>query len=557
MRFSTQMLLLQLACVTAIVAICTGVFVGIGVQQLRAEAETSALSIARTVAADSDVRAGVAQASADAGTPTNASLRGGPLSVLAAAAEANTGALFIVITDDHGIRLAHPDPTMLGEVVSTEFAEALAGRETVSWESGTLGASARAKVPVRDPDTSVPVGEVSVGFAPSSVFQELPLLLSGVALAAGVALGLGAVVSFILRRRLERLTLGLQPEELSALVQNQAAVLDGVGDGVLAYGPDDVVTVANTTAARLLGVTDLVGRRIHDLALPGPVIAALAGEPSAVLTGRRATDAADPVVLADHVVYIDTHPVSRANRNLGVIAVIRDRTDVVTLTDRLETVASMTEALRVQRHEFANRLHVTAGLMDAGRVPDARDYLDDVLDASRAPGGPFAGEHLTEPFLLSLVEAKAAQAGERGVVLTVGPDSLVRGIVSAPADVATVLANLVDNAVTAAVYGAEPRWVDVELLDDGDTLVLTVSDSGSGVADESQVFSDVPRPDVDPDAVHGRGIGLPLVREIAARLGGEVWLADAGGPGGSGAVFCARLPGVMRAPARPGQGEER
>ncbi|WEO79299.1 sensor histidine kinase [Cryobacterium sp. SO2] len=551
------MLLLQLACVTVVVAICTGVFVGIGVQQLRAEAETSALSIARTVAADSDVRAGVAQASADIGTPTNASLRGGPLSELAAGAEANTGALFIVITDDHGIRLAHPDPTMLGKVVSTEFAEALAGRETVSWESGTLGASARAKVPVRDPDTDVPVGEVSVGFAPSSVFQELPLLLGGVALAAAVALALGAVVSFVIRRRLEHLTLGLQPEELSALVQNQAAVLDGVGDGVLAYRSDGVVTVANTTAARLLGISDLVGRRIHDLALPGPVIAALAGEPNPLVAGRRGAGAAEPVVLADHVVYIDTHPVSRANRDLGVIAVIRDRTDVVNLTDRLETVASMTDALRVQRHEFANRLHVTAGLMDAGRMPDARDYLDEVLLASRTPGGPFAGEHLTEPFLVSLVQAKAAQAGERGVQLTVGADSLVRGVVAAPADVATVLANLVDNAVNAAVYGAEPRWVDVELLDDGDTLVITVSDSGPGVADEALVFSDRQRLDLDPNAVHGRGIGLPLVREIAARLGGEVWLADAGGPCGSGAVFCARLPGVMRAPAHPIQGEER
>jgi len=556
MRFSTQMLLLQLACVTVVVAICTGVFIGIGVQQLRAEAETSALSIARTVAADSDVRAGVAAISADAGTPTNASLRGGPLSVLATAAEANTDALFIVITDDHGIRLAHPDPALLGAVVSTEFGQALAGRETVSWQSGTLGESARAKVPVRDPDTNVPVGEVSVGFAPSSVFQELPLLLGGVALAAGVAVALGAAVSLVIRRRLERLTLGLQPEELSALVQNQAAVLDGVGDGVLAYGPDDVITVANTTAARLLGVPDLVGRRIHSLALPAPVIAALAGEQAA---GGRA-DAADPVVLADHVVYIDTHPVSRLNRDLGVIAVIRDRTDVVNLTDRLETVASMTEALRAQRHEFANRLHVTAGLMDAGRLPDARDYLDEVLDASRTPSG-LTVEHLTEPFLLSLVEAMAAQAGERGVQLTVSPDSLVRGIVAAPADVATVLANLVDNAVTAAVFGAPPRWVEVELLDDGDTLVLTVSDSGLGVPAGTEVFRDGPRPDVDPDAVHGRGIGLPLVRDIAARLGGEVWLADAGGPGGSGAVFCARLPGVMRAPAQPHphplQGEDR
>ncbi|MEB0015203.1 hypothetical protein QN416_26765, partial [Glaciimonas sp. Cout2] len=72
-------------------------------------------------------------------------------------------------------------------------------------------------------------------------------------------------MSFVIRRRLERLTLGLQPEELAALVQNQAAVLDGVGDGVLASGPDGVVTVANATAARLLGISDLVGRRIRDL----------------------------------------------------------------------------------------------------------------------------------------------------------------------------------------------------------------------------------------------------------------------------------------------------
>ena len=547
MRFSTQMLLLQLACVIAVVAICTGVFVWIGVQQLRAEAETSALSIARTVAADADVRAGVATISAQAGTPSNADLRGGPLALLAADTEQNTGALFIVITDDHGIRLAHPDPQLLGRVVSTSFTEALAGRESVAWESGTLGESARAKVPVRDPQTDEPVGEVSVGFAPASVFQELPLLLGGVALAAIFAVALGAVVSLVLRRRLERLTLGLQPEELAGLVQNQAAVLDGVGDGVLAYGPDGVVTVANTTATRLLGTPDLVGRGIRDLDLPAPVLAALSRTPA---TDRNRADAAEPLSVGAHVVFIDTRPVSRADRDLGLIAVIRDRTDVVTLTDRLETVASMTDALRVQRHEFANRLHVTAGLIDAGRVPDARDYLDEVLEASREAAIVPLTDRLAEPFLASFLESKALRASERGVRLRVSADSLVRGVVVQAEDVATVLANLIDNAVTAAVTGDEPRWVVVELLDDGDTLVMTVADSGLGVAESGALFAGRPEADLDPDAVHGRGIGLPLAREVAGRLGGDVWLADAGGPDGNGAVFCARLPAVMRPPSR-------
>ena len=257
-------------------------------------------------------------------------------------------------------------------------------------------------------------------------------------------------------------------------MQNQAAVLDGVGDGVLAYGRNNVVTVANTTAARLLGVPDLVGRRIEDLELPAEVRAAIAGSTA---DGRR-SDAAEPLVVADHVIFIDTHPVSRSDRDLGVIAVIRDRTDVVALTDRLETVASMTDALRVQRHEFANRLHVTAGLIDAGRVPDARDYLDEVLEASRTSAALPVREHMSEPFLASLVESKTLQAGERGVRMTLSDDSLIRGTVSKAEDVATVLSNLVDNAIAAAVRGREPRWVVVELLDDEDTLVITVSDSG-------------------------------------------------------------------------------
>lgn len=237
MRFATHLLLWQFACVIAVVAVCTGVFTWLGVQQLRAEAESSALGIARTVATDTDVRRAVEAISAEESVPSAEDLRTGELAALARDVEDTTGALFVVITDDRGIRLAHPDPDRLGEVVSTSFEDALAGRETVSWAEGTLGESARAKVPVFAPGTREPVGEVSVGFARTSVFDDLPPLLIGVAVAATAALLIGLIVSALIRRRLERLTLGVQPEELAALVQNQAAVLDGVGDGVLAYAP--------------------------------------------------------------------------------------------------------------------------------------------------------------------------------------------------------------------------------------------------------------------------------------------------------------------------------
>ena len=541
MRFADSMLLLVLGCVVAVVAVCLAVFAWLGVQQLRAEAESEALSIARTVAEDPDVREAVAAYSASPAAPTGEELRGAPLAVSAVAVQSRTGALFVVLTDDRGIRLAHPDAERIGERVSTPFAAALAGEETVSWERGTLGESARAKVPIFAPSTERPVGEVSVGFAPASVFDDLPTLLAGVALAAVAALSIGILAAVLLRRRLERLTLGLQPEELTALVQQQAAVLDGVGDGVVGITPDGVIRVCNTAAAQMLGVDEPVGARVSTLGLSPELAAALDAsapppEPSAVFSA------------GERILYVDRRPVRRNGRDLGVVAVLRDRTDLMMLSQRLDAVGSMANALRAQRHEFANRVHVAAGLIDAGRVADARSFLDELRGRGpiAAPGGHL--ERLDEPLLQAIVGAKAIEAGERGVQVVVAGGTFVRGRLVAPEDVGAVLGNLIDNAVRAALAGdREPKRVEIELLDDGDVLAITVVDSGTGVADPSRLFSggDVLASGGAPaDAVHGHGIGLPLSRELARRHGGDVWMADPGGPRG-GAAFCARLPGVM------------
>ncbi|RUQ05721.1 sensor histidine kinase [Microbacterium sp. HSID17254] len=525
-RFATRALLLHLAAVALVVTLCTGVYLALAVQQLRAEAESTALGIARTLAEDAQVRAAVAAISASDDEPDAEALRDGDLQQIATDVMARTGALFVVITDDEGIRLAHPLPSRIGEVVSTPFAAVLAGREVVDWQTGTLGESARAKVPVRD-DSGTPVGEISVGFERNGVFDDLPPLLAALGLTAAGALALALLTFLLLRRRWERLTIGVQPEELVALVQNQTAVLDGVGDGVLAVDQDGVVRVSNAAADRLLGLHDPVGRTVDALPLP-PVVRDTA-------TGAR--DRAEAVV-GDRMLYLESRAVRRDGRALGDVLIVRDRTDLIALTERLEAVRTMTSALRVQRHEFANRLHVAADLIDAGRVDDARAFLDELV--SRGPVAfPVTGLDLVgDPFLHAFLGAKGVEAAERGVALRIAADTQVIGTVRRAEDVASVLGNLVDNAVVAAVAGArEPRWVEVSVLSDGDALVVTVADSGEGLRPSD------PRPHADDgsaDSVHGHGIGLPLATEIARRSGGDLWIIDSGGPD-HGAVFAARL----------------
>jgi len=527
----------------------TAIFAWSGVHSLAREAESAGLAIAQSIAEDPSVRSDVAAISERSGPLTLAELQRGPLVATAEAVRERTGALFVVITDDHGIRLTHPDPGSIGKPVSTSPDAALRGEEITSWEAGSLGISARAKVPVYAPDGDAIVGEVSVGFAAASVFDTAVRNAIPVLVAAGIALLLGILAAVLQGRRFRRLTLGLQPEELITLVQNQAAVLGGVGEGVLGISPDGSVTVCNEHAMRLLGLDDPVGTSVVELGLPWRVTERILGG------SGSDPDEALQLVFGARVLFIDVRTVYRDGQHLGSVVIVRDRTDLEALTRRLDAVAAMTSALRAQRHEFANRLHALSGLLEIGQYEEARSYLSSVLDHGPLKYPVQHADRLTEPYLQAFLGAKGIEAAERGVLLRLGPETLVTGTLTDPEDMTTVLGNLIDNAVTAAVNGtANPAWVEVEILDAGADLHLSVMDSGDGVAGDEGLFdrrdqSERPStqssgsPGADP--VHGLGFGLPLSREIARRRGGELWLAASAQPDQQGAIFCARLSGII------------
>ncbi len=543
LRFSTQTLLLQLAVVLLVVLLSAAVHAWLTYDRVGREAENQALTLARTVASNPSVRADVLAISQQAGTPPPAELAAGPLMASAEAVRTRTGALFVVITDETGLRLAHPDPQRLGERVSTDPSEALSGREVTTRNTGTLGPSAGAKVPVYAPGSTTVVGEVSVGYSMETVGQSVARDTGPVALTAAGALLAGVMGSFLLRRRLQRLTLGLEPEEISTLVHDQVAVLQGVDDGVVGVSADGRITVFNAAAQRLLGLADLAGTRWEDAPVPDQLKS---------LT-RPGSAPAVELVAGGRVLVANARKALHRREDLGWVVMLRDRTELQQLTRQLDAVGTMSTALRAQRHEFANQLHTIAGFMSIGQHHQAREYL-----ARLAATGPLKfpvdqAELLQDPYLQAFVGAKGVEADERGVALRIGPETLVRGQVTDAQDVTTVLGNLIDNAVNAAVAGSAPdRWVEVEVMDepanDGGTLHVVVADSGDGLArgaDAEAVFAEGFTTASGPvRAGGGQGFGLALARQLARRRGGDVTLLDPGTPGGPGAVFMATLPGT-------------
>jgi two-component system CitB family sensor kinase len=291
----------------------------------------------------------------------------------------------------------------------------------------------------------------------------------------------------------------------------------------------------------LLRLSDVTGRQFSTLRVPAPVTD-LVGDYSGAPTKTVR-------VVVDHsVLLVSGRHVVRGNRDLGWVITVLDRTQVEQLTQQLDAVGALSTALRVQRHEFANRLHTIAGLLHLGDVDEAARFVRHTIDSGPLKFPVEHADRLQDPYLQAFLGAKGFELAERGVLLRIGAETLLTRPVDDPEDLTTVLGNLIDNATEAAVRASgEERWVEVELMNDDQVLHVVVADSGDGIAGNQDLPFAEGHSTRAPGASdgHGQGLGLPLSRRIARNRGGDVWLADPGAPGGPGAVFCARLPGIL------------
>ncbi|MGO4445283.1 ATP-binding protein [Mycobacterium sp. 2YAF39] len=542
-RLATQVLLLQAAVIVLTVGLAGGLLAFLSHQRIHAEVGTRALDIARVLADAPAVRADVAHyddTKLPQGPALTQELANGQLQLIASEVQKRTHVLFVVITNDKGIRLTHPDIDELGKPVSTDPDEALAGHESVMAESGTLGPSERAKVPILRPNSQEVIGEVSVGVSTSAVHRQLWKDVRAAAVLVGVALLIGIVGSYLLARRWRTLTLGLKPSELAEMVRGQAAILHGIGEGVVAVDTAWNTAFVNTEARRLLEITGGRGRPVDEIGLTPRVLDVL----------KSASPKPTIATVGDRIVVVSARTVSRDGHDLGTVLVVRDRTDVESLTRQLDAVQLMSTALRAQRHEFANRLHLLNGLLQIGHIEEAEQYLLELLGSGPLGSALPGMDAVRDAFLQAFLAAKAATAREAGVTLRIGENTWVSGRLALPVDVTTVLGNLIDNAIDAARTGAdEAKMVEVELLQEGSTLHITVADSGDGVAADfvEHVFTEGRSTKPQSGIPGGRGIGMALSLQISRALGGDVRLSSTGDPDAElrGAEFIARLPGVM------------
>lgn len=517
-KLSTQMFLAHLVILTASTAVGFLLFATTARGHLDDEFQARAAAIAQTFAQNASVQSCLAARNPGCDAQVRA---------LATATTKQTGSAFVVVIDRNSVRVTHPDPQLIGKPVSEPLV-AVDGRVHLRVDNGATGLTANAIAPLYSAGHAF-IGEISVGIKEDSVSSELLAELPSYGIWFVVMLLLGALASFGLSTLLRKRTFGLELDEIARLLQEREATLHGIREGVIAIDPSARISVANDEAKRLLHLADnVVGHLVEDVLSPGPVRDALTG--TSVVT--------DQIVLTDDFwLVLNRMPVTLAGQQHGVVVTLQDRTVVEALSRELDGERSLTESMRAQQHEFSNRMHGIAGLLELGRSGEALEYVNEIRGTA-ADLDQTLRTHIRAPQLVGLMLGKASEANERGIQLVLDPRTSVGAVPGRVQSLTTILGNLIDNAFDALAGTSAPRRVQVGIVEADGEVTVTVSDNGPGVpaAVLPQMFRNgftTKRGSI----VRHSGLGLSLVERSVSQLGGTITVSE-----GPGATFVIVLP---------------
>ena len=444
------------------------------------------------------------------------------LATIAGKLQSDTDFDYVVIGDNHSIRLYHPNPAKIGYPMQFTKPGALErGESYFITGTGSIGLAMRAKTPIFDDGGNV-IGVVSIGYLVSKIDSwrlDFILPMAGVFVLLLVVLML---LSWFFAAHIRRQMMGMEPKQIARVVRQQEALFSSVYEGLIAVDPDGYITAINRSARKMLGLRSpgrqWLGKPIHEVV-----------NPSDFFTEQIADRRVDAMVNFNGLSVIANREAIRSGDELlGAIISFRSKDEIATLNAQLTQIKQYVESLRTLRHEHLNWMSTLNGLLQMKEYDRVREMVQGESQAQQQ-----LIDSLREAFadrqVAGLLFGKVQRARELGLKMTIVPGSqlhqLPEGLDST--EFAAIVGNLLDNAFEASLRTEQGnKVVELYLSDEGDDVVIEVADQGCGVPEalREKIFEQGVSTRSDEPGEHG--IGLYLIASYVGRCGGMITLED-------------------------------
>ena len=310
------------------------------------------------------------------------------------------------------------------------------------------------------------------------------------------------------------------------------AVINGIGEGIIAIDAEGKIIKTNSAALRLLG-----GSYADDITAL-PAYRQAAEDIGCVLGGETVSK---ELKVRDRILRVAITPLTDGGRGEGAVMLIRD----ITEASRLEQ--TRTEYVANVSHELRTPIASIRGLADAlndGMVKKDEDkaryygyilresmrlsrLIDDLLELSRLQSGTIAFKKQfisINELIEDVADRYVSAAREKGLNVEIDIGEPYK-VYTNPDRAEQVLVALTDNAIKYGYSGTLRFSAEKK----GDSLYISVSNPGS-IADEDidHVFERFYKAD-KAHAGQGTGLGLSIVNEVLGLLGERIWAKSENG----------------------------
>lgn len=187
--------------------------------------------------------------------------------------------------------------------------------------------------------------------------------------------------------------------------------------------------------------------------------------------------------------------------------------------DSLENLEKLNIRLREQRHDYLNQVQIVYGLMELEAYEDAREYLrpvfKDIMKVNQAL-------KTSEPAVNALLQAKLEEAERQKIDFYLEIGTQLRELAIEPWEFCKILANLIDNAVTAAGIKGADGWVRLRMEETKEEYRIVVLNNGPEITEQQRkmIFTR----GYTTKSGEGHGMGLAIVASVLKEAGGKIYV---------------------------------